>query len=136
MIPRERFVAEARKWIGTPYLHQGRNRHGVDCIGLLLAVGWSLGLTDYDVKGYGRTPDAGFLQAECERLMNRIDLDAARPGDVYLMRFTTDPQHLGIATERGIIHAWAGGAKRVAETSMPRSWRSRIVAAYAVPGVA
>lgn len=131
-VTRERFVAEARVWTGTPYLHQGRNRLGVDCIGLLLVVGWSLGLTEYDVKGYGRTPNAGFLEAECERLMQRTD--NALTGDVYLMRFTRDPQHLAIATDRGLIHAW-GGAGRVVETSLPLSWRSRIVRAYAVPGV-
>lgn len=134
-VTREQFVAEARKWLGTPYLHQGRNRNGLDCIGLLLVVGWALGLTKYDVRGYGRTPHAGFLQAECERMMMRVKEEDARPGDVYLLRFTRDPQHLGIATERGILHAWAGGAGCVAEVSMPRSWRTRIVAAYSVPGV-
>lgn len=131
MVPREAFIAEARKWIGVPYLHQGRNRHGVDCIGLLLVTAWALGLTEYDVRGYGRVPDAGFLQAECDRLMVRTD-DAPH---VYLMRFTREPQHLGIATDRGILHAW-GGAGRVTETSMPLSWRSRIVQSYRVPGVA
>lgn len=135
MVTREEFVAEARKWIDVPYLHQGRNRHGVDCIGLLLVVGWALGLSEYDVKGYGRIPNAGFLQAECDRLMVRIPSDEVQPADVYLMRFTRDPQHLGIATDRGLLHAW-GGAGRVTETVMPHSWRVRVVQAYRIPGVA
>ncbi len=134
-ISRAQVLTEARRWIGVPYLHQGRNEHGLDCVGLLLVVAWALGLSEYDVRGYGRTPHAGFLQAECDRLMHRIRLDQVAAGDVYLMRFTRDPQHLGFATERGLLHAWAGGVRRVTETAMPASWRARIVAAYALPGV-
>ena len=133
MVTREQFLAEARSWTGVPWLHQGRNRYGVDCIGLVLVTCWALGLTDYDVKGYGRVPDADFLRAECERLMVRVR--EAQPGDVYLMRFKREPQHLAIATERGLLHAYAG-AGRVVETSLPPQWRERIVGVYAVPGVA
>ena len=133
MVTREQFLAEARSWIGTPWLHQGRNRYGVDCIGLVLVTAWALGLTDYDVKGYGRVPDADFLRAECERLMVRVN--EPQPGDVYLMRFKREPQHLAIATGRGLLHAYAG-AGRVVETSLPQQWRERIVGAYSVPGVA
>lgn len=132
MVTRAQFLAEARSWIGTPWLHQGRNRYGVDCIGLVLVTAWALGLTDYDVKGYGRVPDADFLRSECERLMVRVN--EPQPGDVYLMRFKREPQHLAIATERGLLHAYAG-AGRVVETSLPPQWRERIVGVYAVPGV-
>lgn len=132
-VTRQMVIDEARRWIGTPYVHQGRNRHGLDCIGLLLVVGHALRLSDYDVTGYGRTPDAGFLQAECDRLMQRVP--SAQPGDVLLMRFKRQPQHLAIVTDRGIIHAWYG-ARSVVETSLATSWASRVVQAYAIPGVA
>lgn len=135
MVTREAFVAEARKWIDVPWLHQGRNRYGIDCIGLLIVTAKALGLTEYDAKGYGIAPDAEFLKAECDRLMARIPRSDVQPADVYLMRFTRHPQHIGIATDFGLLHAWAG-AGRVTETSMPLSWRSRVVQAYRVPGVA
>lgn len=133
MISRDRFLAEARSWIGVSWVHQGRTRHGVDCIGLLLVTAWALGLTDYDVRGYGRVPDGDFMRRECDRLMTRTDDPQA--GDVLVMRFAREPQHVLIRTERGVLHAWAVPG-RVVEVSMPDAWRRRIVAAYRVPGVA
>lgn len=134
MITREKFVAEARSWVGVRWLHQGRTRAGVDCIGLVLATCWALGLTDYDVRGYGRSPDADFMRREADRLMTRTD--DVQPGDVYLMRFAPDspPQHLAIATDHGLLHAWAT-ARRVAEVRIPPQWRELIVATYRIPGV-
>lgn len=131
-VPRERFVAEARKWLGVPWVHQGRNRHGVDCIGLLLVVCRSLGLSSYDVTGYGRSPNADFMRRECDRLMNRTH--DPQPGDVLIMRFSREPQHVLIRTDHGVIHSWSV-AKRVVEVRMPDAWSRRIVAAYTVPGV-
>ncbi len=131
MVTREKFVAEARTWLDVRWLHQGRNRHGVDCIGLVLVTCWALGLTDYDVKGYGRTPNAGFLQRECDRMMTRVR--EVRMADVLLMRYGSEPQHMGIVTDRGVIHAYAP-ARRVVETDALPGQLS-IVAAYTVPGV-
>ncbi len=34
----------ARTWIGVPWRHQGRNRSGIDCGGLVVKVGQELGL--------------------------------------------------------------------------------------------
>jgi cell wall-associated NlpC family hydrolase len=133
MITRDRFLSEARKWVGVPWVHQGRNRHGVDCIGLLLVTCWALGLTEYDVRGYGRVPDGDFMRRECDRLMERALIP--QPGDVMVMRFSREPQHVLIRTERGALHAWAVPG-RVVEVTMPDAWSRRIVAAYRVPGVA
>lgn len=132
-VTREDVVAAARRWVGVPYRHQGRNRLGVDCIGLLLVVGWELGLSDYDVTGYGRSPNAGFLRAECDRLLRPTD--SRQPGDILLLRFKRDPQHLAFVSERGLIHAWYG-AGRVVETALATSWSARVVQAYSIPGVA
>jgi len=134
-ITRAAFLSEARSWIDVPWVHQGRNRYGVDCIGLVLVTCWALALTDYDISGYGRTPNADMLMRELDARARRIDLASALPADLVLSRFNHDPQHVGILTARGILHAYAG-ARRVVETALPRSWRRRIVAAYAVPGVA
>lgn len=131
---RDEVLAEARSWIGVPYLHQGRSRLGVDCVGLLIKVAHGLGMSDYDVAGYARVPSSDFLRAECERLMRRIPVSQRQPADVLLLRFKRDPQHLAVVTDRGFLHAYAG-AGRVVETSMPPEWERRIVAAYALPGV-
>lgn len=133
MTTRQEFVDAARTWIDTPWVHQGRNRHGVDCIGLLLVTCWSLNLTDYDVTGYGRSPDADFMRRECARLMTPV-VGEPEFGDVLIMRFARDPQHVLIRTDHGVLHSWAS-ARRVVEVAYPAAWRRRIVAAYRVPGV-
>jgi NlpC/P60 family putative phage cell wall peptidase len=134
MATRSEVVAAAREWIGVPYMHQGRNRFGVDCVGLLIVVARGLGLTSYDVTGYSRVPHAEFLRTECDRMMGRIPIDERQPGDVVLMRFKREPQHLAFVTDRGFLHAY-GGSGRVVESAMPPEWVRRIVAAYALPGV-
>ena len=73
-------LAEARSWLGVPYLHQGRSRLGVDCVGLLIMVARGIGISDYDVSGYPRVPSSDFLRAECERLMRRIPASAGIVG--------------------------------------------------------
>jgi hypothetical protein len=48
----EALVAEARRWLGTPFRHQGRIRgEGVDCIGLVLEPARALGLTESRLGG-------------------------------------------------------------------------------------
>ena len=131
-VTRAQFVAEARRWLGVPWVHQGRNRYGVDCIGLLLVVCRRLGLSDYEVSGYGRSPNADFMRRECERLMTPTD--DPQPGDVLVMRFSREPQHVLIKTDHGVIHAWSVPG-RVVEVRMPDAWARRIVGAYTVPGV-
>ena len=131
-VSRDEWLAAARSWLGVPWVHQGRNRWGVDCIGLVICVARDLGLTDYDVRGYGRSPMGDFMRRECDRLMSPVR--EAEPGDVMILRFSSMPQHVLIRSDRGVIHAWAP-ARRVVEVEYPRAWRSRVVASYRVPGV-
>ena len=133
---RDDIVNEARKWIGVPFVHQGRNRSGLDCIGLVLNVGWSLGFLarDYDVQGYERQPD-GSLFAECDRLLTRIP--EPRLGCILAMKFDQEPQHIGIVGKHKgrltIIHAlWPD---RSTEHRMLPPWPQRIVGCFDAPGV-
>lgn len=128
-------VAAARAWLATPWRHQGRSRGlGCDCAGLVIGVAHDLGLTDFDFTAYGRTPHADTLRALCDAHMQRIERAAVRPGDIYLMRWLAEPQHLAIATDLGIVHAYAA-ARRVVEHRLDDTWSGRIVQAYRLPGV-
>lgn len=129
VVTRQQFIAAARRWIGVPWVHQGRNRHGVDCVGLILVTCWSLGLLDgYNAKGYGVAPDPDWMRAEC----NRILIPAVpKTGDVILMHLTKRLLHVGIKTDHGVLHSWGG--RRVCEVRMG-PWR--VAAGYSVPGVA
>lgn len=130
MISRSQFICAARRWIGVPWVHQGRNRLGVDCVGLLFVTCWSVGLLKGDdVRGYGIAPDPDWMREQCDRLLVRAD--APQIGDVILMHLTKRLLHAGIRTDHGVLHSWGG--RRVCEVRMG-SWR--IAAAYTVPGVA
>ncbi|WP_372623411.1 hypothetical protein [Falsiroseomonas sp.] len=123
-------VAEARRWLGTPWRHQARLRGvGVDCGGLVVCVAQALGLPVQDhPPGYARLPDGVSLRACVESQCSRLaDLE---PGAVLLMRWAAQPQHLAIVSILpegwGMIHAWAG-IRRVVEHGLTPEWQERIV---------
>lgn len=140
MVTRAQFVAEARTWLGTPFQHQARVRGaGVDCVGLVIGVARDLGLADVRIADYPRTPQASRLLVECRQHMTPIALADARPGDVLLMRFRRDPQHVAVVADYvhgglSIVHAYEG-AGAVVEHRLDDAWLARVVAAFAVPGV-
>jgi cell wall-associated NlpC family hydrolase len=132
MTTRADIVAEARKYLGTRWLHQGRASNGMDCLGLCLCVAHNLKLSDFESTDYGRIPLGDKMRAVMDEHMDRVVL--YQPGDVLLMRFETDPQHLAIVTDYGMIHAYAQ-ARKVVEHVLSDTWKSRIVAAYSFRGL-
>lgn len=127
-------VAEAREWIGTPFKHQARTKgKAVDCIGLVYGVAESLGIAPDEIpenyKGYKRTPDSGKLREGLNQYMDKVRLSQIQPGDVLLMTFTGEPQHLAIYTGSTIIHAYSI-VKKVTEHTLSAKWRRRICGAY------
>jgi cell wall-associated NlpC family hydrolase len=138
-------VAQARTWLGTPYHHQARLKgKGVDCAGLVICVARELGMVppDFDVPPYPRQPDGRSMLAHCDAFMTRIDLVDMAAGDVIVLRFEQDPQHMGIVAPHrsgclSMVHALgtADGKGRVIEQRLDSSTIERFVAAYRMPGV-
>lgn len=126
-------VTIARTWIGVPFRHQGRNRAGVDCGGLLMAVAADAGLDVIAPATYSMSPDPQVvidtLQTNCEH----VPLNAVQPGDVLLFSFAGEPRHVGIASELdgqpAVIHAWQKPGK-VVEHRIDSTWRARLRTAY------
>lgn len=132
MVTRQQIVDTSRSYLGCRYHHQGRNRAGVDCAGLIVCVANDLGIqTDSDLRGYSRVP--GLLNVK--RAFDDFGIRVAKyqPGDFLLMRFGEQP-HAAIVTDVGIIHCYLA-ARRVIEHNLSDEWRARIVAAYAFPEV-
>ncbi|MFN6978006.1 MAG: peptidase [Gemmobacter sp.] len=138
-------VAEARAWIGTPYVHQGSVRGaGADCLGLLRGI-WRAVLGDEPVAVPPYTPDWGepsrdeVLARAAARWLLPKALAAEAPGDVLLFRMRDGgiAKHLGIAAEIGaaatFVHAYTGHG--VVESPLSAPWRRRIAGRYAFPGV-
>lgn len=147
---RAEVVAEARTWLGTPFHHQARVKGvGVDCAGLVIGVARSLDLVpaSFDVTGYARNPDGKSLLAFCDEHMHRIERSEMQPGDILVLRWDHDPQHLGIVGD--YLH---GGLSLIHALGVPGDKRSRViehrldlmvmvgggqfVAAFGLPGVA
>jgi NlpC/P60 family putative phage cell wall peptidase len=146
MTTREQVIIEARRWIGTPWKHQQFMRGvGCDCIGLIGGVALALGLPGAEewrdtpaFHNYGRRPDPELLLRGCDLLMQRIELGAARIGDVLVMRFTEHPQHFAFISDGDpprIIHAYAQ-ARKVTEQRLDATWEARILRAYRLRGAA
>lgn len=135
MVTREQIVAEARTWLKTPFRHQGRVRGvGVDCAGVVVGVAHALGLSTFDHTGYGREPHGGMLKRLLDAHLDRVTGEP-QPGDVLLMRFEREPQHLAIVSDLGIIHAYER-VGRCVEHGLDEVWRRRIVRAYSFLGLA
>lgn len=107
------FAEAARGFLGTPYRHQGRGREGLDCVGLLVASAEIAGIMrpgDAPPADYGRDPDGrlpGMLKTYCRR---RTDKEIVEIGDILMIKFTHDPQHVMIVLDPGfygplVVHA-------------------------------
>jgi NlpC/P60 family putative phage cell wall peptidase len=139
------FAAEARTWIGVPFLHGGRTKRGTDCVGLVVGAARALDLRGADgaplhardVPSYGRSGRLLLLPRLLDAHLVPVPQGEARAGDVLLFRIGRYPQHVGISAWREgigetLIHAYEGvGA--VAEHRLDGRWRRRIAACYRLP---
>jgi len=134
----EDVVAAARECLGTPFAHQGRVVGvGLDCAGLAVHAVRAAGIDVLDFAGYGRTPNRGHLAAamDAQPMLERVDSMADRAaGDILLMRFLGEPQHVGICTGAGIIHAYEA-VGMCCEHDLCSKWVKRIVRVYRVKGL-
>lgn len=138
-----RIVAEARAWIGTPYVHQASCKGaGTDCLGLLRGV-WRavLGAEPERVPAYTAdwsepARDEVLLRAAW-RWLRPVPRGAEAAGDVLLfrMRAGSVAKHLGIAGALGprpsFIHAYTGHG--VVESPLSGPWARRVVARFELP---
>ncbi len=143
MISRSDIVAEARRWIDTPYRHQGSTiGAGADCLGLVRGV-WRrlLGQEPEPIPAYTEdwsepNRDEALLAAAFRCLVPK-DINSADIGDVlvFRMRRNSIAKHLGIAADciagPTFIHAYSGHG--VVETHLSRPWTRRIAGRFEFP---
>jgi hypothetical protein len=131
----EDMAREARKWLGVPFVHTGRNRWGVDCTGLLLVTAWACGITDYDCRNYSRIVNPDWLRSEIEKFCIEIEKDDIQIGDVLLFSVKGSAQHVGLVTEVAesvsplFIHALADVGS-VVEHPLRMVWAKNHVATF------
>lgn len=155
-LTRDRIVAAAGSWLGTPYVHQASAKgKGADCLGLVRGLYAEL---------YGEEPETPppytpdwnerrpceepLLSAARRRLVEiasdeplsqrgRRDGRDLRPGQILIFRIvkTGPAKHCGVASSADhFIHAYAG--RCVIESWLCRWWSERIAGVFEFPGVA
>lgn len=152
LVPAREVVYEALEWVGTPFLHQQEIKGvGADCGGLVRGVSLALGLLpeNYrdmmpaDLRGYARQSKGGLGRKLCDYYWNEISMLDIGPGCVGLFVWgVSEPQHCAIigqhpiAGQLSLIHSLGPRPpNRVVHQILDSAWRSRMVAAYALPGV-
>lgn len=121
MTTRAEIVAEAKTWLNVRWLHQGRGRNGLDCVGLPIVVGQKFGLIGEPPADYPRLPDGGFVQAFMDLAEVVSPVTDKRDGDILLFAERNIMCHCGIMItvygQPGLIHATAA-SRKVIETAL------------------
>jgi NlpC/P60 family putative phage cell wall peptidase len=134
-------VENARTWLGTSYIHQASIKGlGCDCVGFLAEVAVETGLIRPEIRAefptdYSRLASAGELRRLASRHLHMVPFDQRAPGDIVLMRFELDPQHLGMITAVEPDYVIHCGQHGVVEHRLDSVWRARIVRVYRFPAL-
>lgn len=139
----QEIVAAARRWIGTPYVHQSAVLGaGCDCLGLLRGV-WreTMGDEPEAIPAYSmdwsEPQGEERLWAAAARNLSAKHVEDVAAGDVILfrMRHRAVAKHLGlqagIGADASFVHAYTGHG--VVESPLSAPWRRRIVARFEFP---
>jgi cell wall-associated NlpC family hydrolase len=112
-------VSRARSLIGCGFRPQGRDvATGLDCVGLVCAAFQIEGVPrDYRLRGGSRDR----LATQLDRYFTPVPTHEAQSGDVLMFAVTHDQLHLGILTDRGVIHA-DGRLRKVVERPGSQGW--------------
>jgi len=139
---RAQVMAEARRWIDTPYRHQASCFGvGTDCLGLIRGI-WRALYGDEPLSVPPYTPDWAERAGE-ETLLNAaqntltlIEKPKTQAGDIMLFRMGPNApcKHIAVrASEQTIIHAYWGRA--VVESYLVPYWQKRHAYSFAFPNI-
>lgn len=133
---REKFIAEARSYLGVRFRHQGRSREtGVDCAGLVIlaaqaVLGWGEGPRDYPNR-----PAESLVFELIRTCARRIPAAEVLPGDVAMMNYSGATTHFAILTESdSLIHATIL-VRKVVEIPLDDDLRGRVRAWWRLNGI-
>lgn len=148
-VKREVVVAAGRRYLDTPFRHQGRLLGvGCDCVGIPLMVAGDLGLLDKSgmplngdcFRSYSSQPADNYVHDMCMEHLVYKPVREMLPGDIVSMKVVTAACHTAMVTEDAngrvcILHAYSGGPGKVVEHLLDEKWRRRIVGCFKYPEV-
>lgn len=107
LVPDEKVIAAAKALLGSPFHHAGRDpKIGIDCAGLIIAVGAAVGSgitgpTDYQPRG-----DFSAMMAELSAQLADTDRPVNTPGNIISISYRLAAAHCAIVIDHGqIVHA-------------------------------
>jgi NlpC/P60 family putative phage cell wall peptidase len=134
-----RVVDEARKWLGTPYRHQGSRRQvGADCLGLVRGIWREIYSSEPEEAGPYAMDWAE--KGDDDKLLNaavKHFIKAERApdfGQLILFRWNAGAlaKHAGImVSSTHFIHAYSGVG--VVESPLVPAWRKKIAGMFSFP---
>ena len=136
IITGEDVIAEARRWLETRYVHQGRTRFGVDCIGYVICVRNAIDpIPDImrEVTNYARNPQAVLIE-RIQKYCTRIHTPEV--GCIILIRWFKDehPSHAAIYAGETMMHSYKNAGK-VVEVGYRAQWVRWTHSFWRMPGV-
>lgn len=138
----EDVVLEARKFLGVPWKHQGRDERGVDCAGLVLKVAHGLGLSTFDTADYLRTSSDQTMLRLCRDHL--IEVSLFKTGDIPVIKYDNS-RHIGFFGDYpggslSLIHAYSRRPRKVVEHRFTDDWMKSqgcsLLSVFRFPGVA
>ncbi|MHA7882747.1 NlpC/P60 family protein [Nitratireductor rhodophyticola] len=135
---RRKIADVARSYDGVPYRHQGADRRGCDCLGLVRAVWRELYEDEAEIPpaygpGWADASGVETLLNAAGRHLEARPVAAMAPGDLLIFRWRPHlaARHCGIlVADDRMIHAYES-AGRVAEGHLAEAWRKRIAGVFA-----
>lgn len=143
---RDAIVAEARRWIDTPYHHQAALIGvGCDCVGLIRGVGFACEVLpprheEWKLfNAYGRRPNPRRMAEGMRTFLEPVETGRQQIGDIAWLAWRADlPMHLAILASKHnrptLIHSYSD-IGRVVEHGLSQQWMDRIVSWWRYPGV-
>lgn len=127
----------AREYLHVPFRHQGRDRNGIDCVGLLIAIAKRLDAKYWDNTNYSQQVIGSQLLQHvaftCDEAKDESDL----PGRILVFWTVkrNNPQHTAIRTyDDKIIHA-CSVVGSVVEQKLADNWKRRIYTTFRYRGM-
>lgn len=138
MIERAAIVAEGQRWLGTPYVHQGRSQYGVDCIGFVICVRHAVEAIPSwltETRTYARQPMHGLLLSRIAA--HCTPLDQVEEGCLIVIRWPRmkEPAHVALYGGGNILHAYQK-VNRVIQSGYRANWLRDTHSLWRLPGVA
>jgi cell wall-associated NlpC family hydrolase len=126
-------VLAARKYMGVRFVHRGRRKDKLDCVGLVWIAYKDCGVEMFAPSDYGREPHVNRFQDAIESALGKPVFGAPKVGDVVTLKTLRHPHHLAIVGDHkhglSLIHA-SGEHGCVVEHRLDDSYMRRITNIY------